>query len=94
MAAARSLLAAGALLLAAGAAAAQTATCPPPGFDAVQNFDVERWIAAPWYVQAQEPLVYQPADELYCVRARYSPLDPADALAGLEVQNRCAVRKP
>jgi hypothetical protein len=93
MAAARTLIAAGLCLLIAGAAAGQT-TCPPPGFDAVQNFDVERWIAAPWYVQAQEPLIYQPADELYCVRARYSPLDPANALAGLEVQNRCAVRKP
>lgn len=28
-------------------------SCPPPGFDAVDNLDVESYISAPWYVLSQ-----------------------------------------
>ena len=28
-------------------------TCPPPGFDAVADFDISTYIQAPWYVQMQ-----------------------------------------
>lgn len=27
--------------------------CPPPGFDSVKNFNVSKYISAPWYVQKQ-----------------------------------------
>lgn len=63
------------------------AQCPPPGFDALQSFDVATYISKPWYVQKQMPLIYQPIDQLFCVRATYEPLDPADLFKGLRVLN-------
>ncbi|KAI7836634.1 hypothetical protein COHA_009519 [Chlorella ohadii] len=60
--------------------------CPPPGFDALQSFDVNQYIAQRWYVQKQEPLVYQPEDRLFCVFAEYKPLEE-DPLDGLLVNN-------
>lgn len=62
-------------------------TCPPPGFDAVSDFDINAYIDGPWYVQAQMPLVYQPEDQLYCVRASYTPIDESDLSVGLKVTN-------
>lgn len=62
-------------------------TCPPPGFDAVGDFNITEYIRERWYIQAQVPLVYQPASQLYCVTAKYVPLDPTNLLAGLRVLN-------
>lgn len=28
-------------------------TCPPQGFDAVQDLDVDKYVSAPWYIQEQ-----------------------------------------
>jgi hypothetical protein len=39
------------------------------------------------YPVAQMPLVYQPVNQLFCVRATYEPLDPKDPLKGLKVKN-------
>lgn len=52
--------------------------CPPKGFDSVPNLDVNRYISAPWYVQAQEPNVYQPESTLFCVRALYQRRGTSD----------------
>jgi hypothetical protein len=27
--------------------------CPPPGFDSVPNFNLTRYISAPWFIQQQ-----------------------------------------
>lgn len=35
----------------------------------------------------QVPIVFQPANELYCVRAEYVPLDAANPLGGVLVKN-------
>lgn len=35
----------------------------------------------------QVPLIYQPEDSLYCVRAQYEPLDEDDLSVGLRVVN-------
>ena len=45
---------------------ASTANCPPVGFDALKNFDVNDYISAPWFVQWQMPNAYQPESSLYC----------------------------
>jgi len=50
-------------------------TCPPPGFDALQEFDFDEYISAAWYVAKQIPVAYQPVDSLFCVRAEYIPDD-------------------
>jgi lipocalin len=63
------------------------AQCPPAGFDSVgPTFNLTRYISAPWYVQMQQPLSYQPESQLYCVRAEYIPL--GESLEdGLRVNN-------
>eukprot|EP01025_Chloroclados_australasicus_P067649 TRINITY_DN936_c0_g1_i1.p2 TRINITY_DN936_c0_g1~~TRINITY_DN936_c0_g1_i1.p2 ORF type:complete len:283 (+),score=38.93 TRINITY_DN936_c0_g1_i1:44-892(+) len=64
--------------------------CPPPGFDAVKPFgldDLEEYISAPWYVQLQMPLSYQPTEDLYCVKAWYVPIDENDVAKGVNVLN-------
>lgn len=61
--------------------------CPPPGLGPVPDFNVTEYISAPWFVLAQTPLVYQPVDQLFCTRAEYMSLDPADPLNGLRVVN-------
>lgn len=66
------------LLLSALALCAAQEECPPPEFDSVADLDLEKYIAAPWYVQEQQPVSYQPENELYCVRAKYVPMDPED----------------
>jgi hypothetical protein len=35
----------------------------------------------------QVPLIYQPEDQLFCVRAKYVPLDADNPLKGLTVYN-------
>eukprot|EP00877_Chromochloris_zofingiensis_P014166 jgi/Chrzof1/9002/Cz03g32150.t1 len=62
-------------------------SCPPKGFDSVKNFNLTKYIAAPWYVQQQVPLTYQPKNTLYCVRAKYVLIDPKNTTKGLKVLN-------
>ncbi|KAI7844839.1 hypothetical protein COHA_001493 [Chlorella ohadii] len=102
LAASIALLAAVALAAAPGAAARPLEAwldrqrCPPPGFDALQDFNVTQYIAQRWFVQKQEPLVYQPADRLFCVFAEYQPLreDPLDGLLVNNYANEGAVNGP
>jgi lipocalin len=70
------------------AAAAAPATCPPPGFDSLPDFDLPRFVAAgPWYALEQNEVFYQRKSDLFCVRAVYTPRNPADLSAGLVVRN-------
>ncbi|CAD7699705.1 unnamed protein product [Ostreobium quekettii] len=71
--------------LALGAARGQQAVCPPPEFDAVKGLDVRKFATAPWFSQAQMPLSFNPADQFYCVRARYQLNDQDDLTAGIKV---------
>jgi apolipoprotein D and lipocalin family protein len=61
--------------------------CPYPGFDSVKNFDLARYISAPWFVQKQIPILFQPENTLFCVRAEYTPIDPDNPLNGVNVRN-------
>eukprot|EP01026_Neomeris_dumetosa_P070558 TRINITY_DN7054_c0_g1_i6.p2 TRINITY_DN7054_c0_g1~~TRINITY_DN7054_c0_g1_i6.p2 ORF type:complete len:209 (-),score=22.61 TRINITY_DN7054_c0_g1_i6:260-886(-) len=60
------------------------------GFDAVKPFttdDLAIYISAPWYIQEQVPLSYQPLNELFCVRAEYTAIDEKDFSKGITVIN-------
>ena len=50
---ARSLTAVSSLLQKIQARRNASALCPPRGFDSVPNFDIARYISAPWFVQQQ-----------------------------------------
>lgn len=41
------------LLLWSAIALASSAACPPKGFDSVKDFDIKKYISAPWYIQEQ-----------------------------------------
>ncbi|KAI8466627.1 MAG: hypothetical protein J3K34DRAFT_524407 [Monoraphidium minutum] len=71
----------------AGAANIKPWLCPPKQFDSVANFDLAKFIAAPWYVQNQTVLKYQPKQNLFCVRAKYIPIDPKNLSKGIRVCN-------
>jgi lipocalin len=45
--------------------------CPPEGFDAVQDFDIEKFVGDRWYSIRQLPVIYQPEDQFNCVFAQY-----------------------
>ena len=45
--------------------------CPPPGFDAKQDFDIDLYFGR-WYAQKQIPVAYQTIDEFFCVTADYT----------------------
>jgi lipocalin len=45
--------------------------CPPAGFDALKDFDVNSYFGR-WYIHKQIPVAYQTVDQLYCVTAEYS----------------------
>jgi lipocalin len=45
--------------------------CPPSGFDAKQDFDIDLYLGR-WYAQKQIPVAYQSIDEFYCVTADYT----------------------
>ena len=40
------------------------------------------------YIQQQQVVAYQPANQLYCVRARYEPKDPTNFAKGISVFNQ------
>lgn len=60
-------------------------SCPPPGFDSVASLNLTQFISAPWYVQQQQPIVYQKASNLFCVRAVYEAVGKSKSV--LEVKN-------
>lgn len=41
------------MLAAAAAVVASGSTCPPQGFDSVKDFDIKKYVSAPWYIQEQ-----------------------------------------
>jgi hypothetical protein len=41
------------VLLLAAAVVVSAATCPPQGFDSVKEFDIKKYVSAPWYIQEQ-----------------------------------------
>jgi lipocalin len=45
--------------------------CPPEGFDAVQAFDIEKFVGERWYSIRQLPVIYQPENQFNCVFAQY-----------------------
>ena len=62
--------------LVASAAAGNTPsgdTCTP--VTTVLPFDLAAYASAPWFVQQQMPVRYQPEESLYCVRASYKLQD-------------------
>lgn len=61
--------------------------CPPPGFDAVKNLDVEDFISHSWYVQEQTVVAYQAPDSFYCVVATYEPKNKDNLFDGFIVYN-------
>merc|ERR1712019_98737 len=65
-----------AVVLVVAMIAGASAVCPPPGYDSVEPFSLEAYVAdgTPWFVQQQVPISYQPENSLYCVRARYTEL--------------------
>ena len=46
--------------------------------DTVEGLDLRAWTSHPWYVQEQQVVRYQPLDNFYCVRARYTLNDAGD----------------
>jgi hypothetical protein len=45
--------------------------CPPPGFQALQPFNLKAYVAGRWFVQAQMPVSYLDEKSNYCVTAMY-----------------------
>jgi len=52
-------------------AATPTASCPPEGFDTVEDFDLAKFISKRWYIQQQMAVNYLPASQNRCVYAEY-----------------------
>ncbi|GMH39968.1 hypothetical protein BSKO_07872 [Bryopsis sp. KO-2023] len=67
--------------------------CPPEGFDSVKDFDVRKYISAPWYIQEQMTNSYQRKNSLFCVRAKYELVDDGDITKGLRVFNYANIDK-
>lgn len=61
--------------------------CPPSQLDSVKDFDLKKYISAPWYSIEQVEVSYQPNNSFYCTRARYVPVDPNDLSKGINVIN-------
>eukprot|EP00884_Botryococcus_braunii_P022438 jgi/Botrbrau1/8879/Bobra.50_2s0034.1 len=68
------------------AQAQQNVTCPPPGFQSLEPFSLRDY-AGTWYVQAQMPVLYLQPASAYCVRARYTPVNPSNITEGVIVDN-------
>lgn len=63
-------------------------TCPPPGFDALQTFDIKSYVSAKWYVIRQKPLLYS-SDETFCSFAQYTIDDSPNWVCKLLNLNWC-----
>jgi lipocalin len=49
-------------------------TCPPDGFDALQDLDFDGFIEARWFSIQQVPVFFQPRTQFYCVFADYTKI--------------------
>jgi lipocalin len=47
-------------------------TCPPTGFDAIDELDFDGYIAKRWYSIKQVEVQFQPKTQFYCVYAQYT----------------------
>eukprot|EP00929_Paragymnodinium_shiwhaense_P031082 TRINITY_DN174_c0_g1_i1.p1 TRINITY_DN174_c0_g1~~TRINITY_DN174_c0_g1_i1.p1 ORF type:complete len:217 (-),score=40.07 TRINITY_DN174_c0_g1_i1:203-853(-) len=68
------------VLASMGSAFLVAATCPPEGFESVENFDLKAFAAKRWYIQQQAPTVYLPENQNYCVYAEYKLLEKPTVL--------------
>lgn len=50
-------------------------SCPPDGFDSLNEFDFDEFISARWYSIQQKEVRYQPSSQFYCVYAEYDIAD-------------------
>merc|ERR1711972_1251545 len=66
-------------------ASAAAASCPPQGFDSIQNFDLAMYASKPWYIQQQAVTRYLPKQQNYCVSATYTVLEKK-TLLGYDVK--------
>ncbi|KAK9759142.1 hypothetical protein K7432_017805 [Basidiobolus ranarum] len=64
-------------------ACAPPTACPPEGFNSLTTFNLTEYTSAPWYVQQQKTLSYQPLSDLYCVQAVYKVINDSE----VEVNN-------
>lgn len=51
--------------------AAALATCPPEGFESIQDLDLNKYASERWYIQQQMVTSYLPASHNWCVYAEY-----------------------
>lgn len=59
-------------LFSLGSGNAQDIPCPPPGIDTVEDFDLERFVSARWYVHEQTVTENTPLENFYCSYAEYA----------------------
>jgi lipocalin len=57
--------------------------CPPTGFDAVQVFDLKKFVGDRWYSVRQLPVSFQPEDQFNCVFAEYEIITKPSFLCGI-----------
>lgn len=68
--------------------------CPPSGLDSVADFDLKKFISAPWYSLQQVQVEFQRSNSFYCTRARYIPVDPNNLSKGVNVVNYANMDRP
>merc|ERR1719218_344512 len=59
---------------------AAASTCPPAGFDSIQDFDLAGYASKPWYIQQEAATLYLPKDQNFCVSAQYTLLEKKTVL--------------
>jgi len=59
-------------------------TCPPEDFSSIAKFELDSFIAKPWYIQQQMPTSYLPKAQNWCVSAVYNRL-PKQSLLGYDL---------
>mmetsp|Transcript_159267 Transcript_159267/g.281188 ORF Transcript_159267/g.281188 Transcript_159267/m.281188 type:complete len:218 (-) Transcript_159267:103-756(-) len=62
------------VILATSLVAVVAATCPPEGFDSIENFNLTAFVSKKWYIQQQAVTKYLPISENFCVAAEYEVL--------------------
>eukprot|EP00884_Botryococcus_braunii_P019894 jgi/Botrbrau1/6589/Bobra.0189s0016.1 len=62
-------------------------TCPPPGFDSVQPFNLTAFLANYWYIQRSIPLSYAPSYGNYCGVTHYKLINASNPYDGVVLYN-------
>jgi len=70
-----------------------SATCPPPGFDSIHDFDLDQFISKRWYVQQQMEGGLEPANLFQCQWAEYSRMTKP-TFWGFEIQGQDHIDMP